>query len=415
MLLKFIYCLTSLFIFVNIITRQNPISPISLFGLGTIIYGLPLFWGYTTFATGYANQGAKVSTYFSHLDWRVYFIFLFLHLLFFTIAFFFNDPPPKKLVTNSSLILLAINIDLLICSILFVKNLGWNNLWLSKLERIPHISSWYSFATIFATLSILYWCLYKQKTIFSLVPATLFLGLDIFMGYRTTVVLGLISAGLILFWRDDISFGLFNKIKLFLGSLSVIIVVFIYKPVYYSLEQGIFQINYIFSAILENSFIGSEPFVTMGILNETIKQSLNVSDRYIWESFIQYIPFYETFTGNARISFNFYVQNTLFPNVEWGLASTTLGELYVIGGLLAVSLWWSFLFFFLRFYPRNNPYLLIIYCYLAPYTLFYFYRNDWHYIIGIFRLLIFSCVGVFYTYLGLKWIQQMFSSILKKT
>ncbi|WP_204106171.1 MULTISPECIES: oligosaccharide repeat unit polymerase [Spirulina sp. CCY15215] len=414
MLLQIIYCLSSLFVLINIVTQQNPISPISLFGLGTIIYGLPLFWGYTTFVTGYENQGADVSTYFSRLDWRLYLIFLFLHLLFFTIAFFFQDSSPKKLVTNNKLLILAINVDLIICLFLFLKNLGWNNLWISKLERIQYISSWYSFAAIFAVLAILYWCLYKPKTVIALIPPIFFLILDVFMGYRTTVILGFISVCLVLFWQENTSFNIVNKVKLFLISVFAILAAFIYKPIYYSLEQKIFQVNYIISEILENSFIGSEPFVTMGVLNETIKQNINVNNHYIWESLIQYIPFYETITGNSRISFNFYVQNTLFPEVSWGLASTSLGELYVIGGFVAVSLWWTFLFFFLRFYPKNNSYLLILYCYLAPYILFYFYRNDWHYIIGVMRLLTFCCVGIFYTYLGLKVIQKILTLAIKK-
>src|SRR5690625_4072770 len=79
------YWISSL-ILILLIVRQHTVDRTTIFGVGLLLYGLPLFFGYTVFQLSY---GRHAEFYYEQIDDRIYIIFLMSHLIFY-ISYFWN-------------------------------------------------------------------------------------------------------------------------------------------------------------------------------------------------------------------------------------------------------------------------------------------------------------------------------------
>ncbi len=398
-MLPLLYFISSFLVLLAIANKKRPISPTSVFGLGTIIYGLPLYTGETHFTITFLPEQIDYS---SEIDGRIYIIFFVCQLTFFIANFIFSEKPIERKIYPDELFLFSIVLSLIICSILMLVTLGGENLFIEKLERMQYLTVFYDFSSTLCVASFIFYVLYGQKRHLKyLIFPVLFIALDLFMGYRGTLVLGAISTVLAYYGARQSSLKLSEKQGIAIFLLSFLFFAFVYKPVYYTLLGGNFDpenfVNYI-----QTSLPGSEPFIITGVLNEVIKIGVQLPPWYFLNSLFQYVPFYVSLSNSERASFNLYSQGQLFPEVEWGLASTAFGELYALGGLLLIFIFLMLMLLFLGMKPPKHPYLVIMYYYILPYILFYFHRNDWHAFIDYIRLYLITSLLVFIVYGTLK-------------
>jgi hypothetical protein len=395
-MLPYIYGLTSLCVLVVIIRRPNPISMLSLYGAGTIIYGIPLYFGYTAFITRYVPT---LALYSAELDWRVYAIFFAAQSVFFA-ASLFPDRPQSIQIRPDSLIFPAVQYTLSIYIFLFLALLGVDKLFIDKLTRIGYMPVFYHFCYMLTVAAFILQALYGERsTLKYMIAPGLFTLLDVFMGYRTTAFLGGVSVAIAYFSTRTEPIPAKRKMSVVFWAVLATAAAFVYKPVYFSLARGEFQMGNV-PRYVQTSLIGSEPFVTVGVLNEAIVREPSLPENYLIRSLAAYLPFYEQ-AGGERLSFNNVVQSALFANTSWGLASTNFGELYLVGGWLAIGGYLLAQLAFLRARPPSHPFWATFYYFIGPHILFFSYRNDWHVVLGVLRLYLMTAIGVYGVYIGL--------------
>jgi hypothetical protein len=382
--------------------RPNPVSFLSLYGAGTILYGIPLYFGYTAFITGFVPA---VTVYYAELDWRVYAIFFAAQAVFFA-ASLFPDRPYVVQQRPDSLIFPAVQYTLILYIFLFLAIMGVDKLFMDKLARISYVPIFYFFCYILTSWAFILQSLYGDRsTAKYMVVPLLFTLLDLFMGYRATAFLGGASAAVAYFATHTEPIPAKRKISVFFWGTLVVAAAFVYKPIYYSLAGGRFRAENIPRYAMQ-SLIGSEPFVVTGVLNEVIVREPDLPDNYLIRSVAFYLPFYEQIFGE-RTSFNEVFQRTIFAKTKWGLASTNFGELYLVGGWTAVGVYLLAQFAFLRCRPPSHPLWAVLYFFIGPLFLIYSYRNDWHYVIGNLRLCLMTAIGVFIVYIGLAALRSV--------
>jgi hypothetical protein len=314
----------------------------------------------------------------------------------------FKAAPLEKGKPPEDLVFYSIIYALIISSILMLATTGWDNFFLDKFERMQYLTIFYDFSCVLTVTSFIFYVLYGQKRHLKyLIVPLAFVVLDLFLGYRSTLILGTISIALAYYGAKPGSLSLSEKQGIAIFVSSLLFFAFVYKPVYYTWVGGYFNPDKFFYYI-KISLPGSEPFIIMAVLNEVIKTGVQLPPLYFLNSLFQYAPFYVSISDQERTSFNLYSQSQLFPDVDWGLASTAFGELYALGGLLLVFIFLAGIFVFLGMKPPKHPYLVILYYYILPYIIFYFYRNDWHAFIDYIRLYLITSLGVFIIYLFLK-------------
>jgi hypothetical protein len=178
-----------------------------------------------------------------------------------------------------------------------------------------------------------------------------------------------------------------DRLRIFFNGLFVLISAFIYKPIYYGLQIGGF------ARMIENFqdidvmfiFTESESSAQIGIINEIIKSNVSIPVTEILGQVFQFLPFYESLFGFSKYSTNTFIQNNLFPETEWGLASSSFGSLWLLGQWFAIIIFLFFNMLFCIWKPHKHV-SSIIYFFMAPYVVFYMHRNDWYASIGTLKL-----------------------------
>lgn len=197
-----------------------------------------------------------------------------------------------------------------------------------------------------------------------------------------------------------------NRIRILAYMAVFVLTAFFYKPIYYTVSNGTFT----FAAIGDygvKSITSSEPFATVGLLNVTFEQHPRLPDNYLERSVTQYLPFYEQFTAEKRPTYNMIIQGNYFPDTPWGMASTSLGELFAVGGWVAFGLYILVQFAFVRSRPPQGAFWIILFYHFAAHFLIYSYRNDWHVVLNVVRFYLMSAFGVFPAYAVLRIIDAL--------
>lgn len=366
---------------------------------GTILYGLPLYFGYTRFVLSYQIRGLE---YYNIITDEIYIIFILCQSIYF-LSLLFNYKDHKKITLNTYLLFAMVS-AFLISLFMFFYTTGIatfdSNI---RSERIANYTVWYFYTGTLAVSIIVYIILGREKYRLLILPLA-FLMFDLLTGDRTFIFLGIISFILAYFHGRRLPNSIIKRAKWMFSLLGIVFVAFVYKPFFFAISQGFFRVEDIAKHV-ERSFVGSEPFIIVGVLNEIIlNKGIYLDGEYIFKSFFGQIPFFETITGLSPTKFNSIVQPYLFPHTEWGLASTAFGEVYSMGGMLLVLLFISFLFFILIIKPPQKNLLIVYYYFIIPYVLFYFHRNDWNNWIGTSKHYIFIMLLSLFIYIIIKGI-----------
>lgn len=385
----------------------------TVFFISTLVYGLPLYWGYTEFTLSHLNGGLL---YKKNIVKEVYIIFIMCHLIYLLslvkigeksgLKSYEKIKESKKIIEYKNL-LYALNISLLIAVVAFVSTTGIDTFSMTvRSEKISNYTIWYYISGVIAVLTVILGILLKNKNWKLYLLPISYLFFDLITGDRTVFFLGFISFVISYFGMREIGLKVKERLKIGITLFSVLLVAFVYKPFYFAISLGYFKVEEI-SEYLRRALVGSEPFVIIGNLNEIIMYGgISLNRNYLFESIGSYLPFYETITGNSRAHFNSLFQPLLFPYTEWGAGSTSFGEVYSIGGMLAVSIYILFIFCFLKLPLPTSKIMKMLYYFIVPYILFYFHRTDWHSFIGMLRFYVMSFILIIPVYLLIHVIRK---------
>lgn len=408
----FLFYLTTL---IGIITLfyVEKINAKTVFFISTMVYGLPLYFGYTISKTSNVNG----ETYYEEFILpEVYFIFIvcqIIYLLSLVNFVSFSKITTKKEINsqkkyiNYKTLLYALNISLIISFITFILTTGIDTFSIElRREKIANYTVWYYFTSIISTITIILGILINNKNWKIYFLPILYLFFDLIMGDRTFLFLGFISFVISYFDKRRIKFNIKKRMKLGISLLVVLIIAFVYKPFYFAISLGYFKVTEI-GEYINRALIGSEPFVIIANLNSIINfGGIKLNNSYFIDSILGYLPMYETLTSENRTSFNALFQSILFPKTTWGLGSTSFGEVFSIGGMVGVCIFLFFIFYFLILRIPQTLFLKILYYFIVPYILFYFHRTDFHYFIGMIRFYFYSFIIIIPVYFLLNMIKR---------
>lgn len=391
--------------------QKNFVSSISLFFLGCCLYGAPLLYGRNFFVTSYEMY----NEYTGSIPDTIYYIYSLCMFLVCVVSFFSNYWSENKKYSDSSITqFYAIFLTQLFFLGVFLLQVKLQFLYKDKQYLVQNLSVFYflaSISTVFCFLSYFYDK--DRKPILLLAPSLMFIMIDLIMGYRTTTFLMLCSLFLLISFRHFPVLNISKRIGVAALGVTVLLSAFIYKPIYYSVKnEGLSNITF----LSDTTFIGSEPFVIMGVFSRLLESNFEVSEDAIAFDFFQYVPLARTVLGIDRTSLNPTIQNQYFSDTTWGLASTGFGSIYFSIGWLGIAGYLCFIFIFCFLSNKIKGFhSATMYFFIAPYILFYFHRNDWHFFIGVFKL---AGIVVFMTYVAgkildvvLKYIFNEFSHI----
>lgn len=318
-----------------------------------------------------------------------------------------NNKSIERKLINYNILIFAMTISLIISAFLFIFTTGIETFTLSSRgEKLSNYTIWYFISGIIATSLIILNIIQKKKWKFYFFPVS-YLLFDLIMGDRTFLFLGIISFVTAIFFSKEIKLGVKKRFQIGTVLILILFIALVYKPFYFAISQGYFDIQDV-DEYFRRAIIGSEPFVIIGNFNEIVRfGGITLEKNYLFNTLFSYLPMYESITNSNRVSFNSLFQGLLFSYTEWGLGSTSFGELYSMGGLIAIFVFLFFIFCFLKLKVPKSDFLKIIYFFLLPYVLFYFHRTDWHHFIGMFRLFIYSFIFILPIYLSLYLLRNV--------
>ncbi len=210
---------------------------------------------------------------------------------------------------------------------------------------------------------------------------------DIYIGFRLSAAIA--SLSVILIWLMGM-----GKVRLFeiawerkKSSIAIIMVFaffFIYKQIYILIKAGLWgniQVHFLKGNLLNNAVFKGEPFITQSILNNVIKEDFSIKGDYLFSNVFQFIPFSNNL-GSISHSFNDMFQPILFSSWKSGMAGNWWAEWFAAfswwGMIFAVLIYVGTLFVFSYFHIRHfhKVNLSVLLTVLGVFCAFYIHRND---------------------------------------
>ena len=231
--------------------------------------------------------------------------------------------------------------------------------------------------------TILFFIQKKYKfAIFSL----LVLSINIYIGYRSTFVITIISLLTIyLNKKGPIRFIRYAKIIFiaFIGLMFLLVAKVLLPTFKYAIITGDYNyfLNYIsdLGNVFRIAILNAEPFVTMWTLNTIINNNFETSATELLGLLALLIPFGSEIGIQGR-TFNSLFQPILFSWANYGVGSNIWAQFYSIGGFFVLSIFLLIYNFFLYLASQalliRSSYLKAVFAIMSSYWAFYIHRND---------------------------------------
>ncbi|CAH7388435.1 conserved membrane hypothetical protein [Vibrio chagasii] len=368
--------LINIHLFITIISIIYVLRPNRNFDLLTAgfisqqIYFMPLLF-----------QNFGVCTSYGCVVEDVYIIAIFLMVSF---VFFSSLPVPKRSVvikpvcSKESFWLFSLLLGLIGFMLVLIKSKG-QVFFVPKRDMGGFLGYEYILWSFSSGLSLI--CAYSLGSRIKILISLFLLSLTVYIGFRSTAAVTLISIFLI--YANDKNLSLRNlKLKYVLGVLIVGIVFFSYKGIYSAIKMQNYDL--VLERIFEPSFyylsiVNSEPFTIITILSRVIENDVRISIEYLFTPLLS-LGFFGWLNLDVP-KYNTVVQS-LF-NVDFGVASNIWAYFYSLLGFPGVFLFSVFFAFsnYLGAILMNmirGPYLYVTVLSLS-YWCFYIHRNDLFY------------------------------------
>lgn len=350
--------------------------------VGTLYYGIPLFYGNTAFVVSYL----PFQMYTGSPPGELYLYFSYL-LIAGTIALNVPTMSPLRDVNIAT----RLSGPLLLVAGLFlsaeIAMLGVDvYTTYAKVDLLEAFSSLYSYhqmAYCLAAVTIIGFS--KRPGKFYLAALFILFALDVLIvGMRGVPAFAFLSA---LFARGvNFEIRVSRKVKMLgLASfLPLLVIVTLWQPAYYLIKNwnnapdisGYITNQFEnFSSMRDTVIMWGEPNASMGLATETIKSGFSFDSNAFDDLFLSVFPFLGSF-GFARINPQAVMQQQFFPEITWGLAASYPGQLYAFFGYLGLLIHTVIMFVLAVIKVPKSSIMRLMYFYLLPYFFFYFFRNS---------------------------------------
>ena len=266
------------------------------------------------------------------------------------------------------------------------------------------LGRWHILFYTAATLGLPIAYLNNQKALVMLFLC--FLIFDLYIGFRSALAIGVLSTLVVALSRKNPSRLVMKELRLIMLSLIVGFFFFGYKTIAFAVKAGMWDL--VLAQVGDPDaykfiFLRSEPFIIQHILNEVVSSNFKTGLDHVLSVFNQFMIMSPEL-GLVLPSFNSLFQPTLFPEVEYGMASNVWAQLWSAGGWFLVII---FIVLFNIMLAVGNATLKSssvfvkaaaapMFCYLA----FYMHRNDLSYTLNIEkRLFLILLIVVCFAYL----------------
>lgn len=228
---------------------------------------------------------------------------------------------------------------------------------------------------------------------------------DLYLGFRSALAVGTMSVIAIHLGIKSKSRVGFSELKAIFIALVLAVFFFLYKQISFAVKAGMWDL--VLERLSEGeSYIlmitNSEPFLIQNTLNEVISKDFRVEVLNVFSAVNQLILFGPEL-GLETTSFNSLFQPTLFPSIEYGMASNIWAQMWSAGG-------WPLLLIFIMLFnlviafgnaTLRSASLVVRGGFAAPmlYWSFYIHRNDLAYALNIEKrlvLILVLCVAFAY-------------------
>ena len=265
------------------------------------------------------------------------------------------------------------------------------------MEGLPYLHKHLVLLSVFAAL---FFFLKKRYVLLAL--SLVFIGWDVYVGFRSRAAFFLIGA-LMIYMYNLGPVRVLGLWRINLVALLAGIFMFSYKGVYLIVKRGEYYSAFdrFFSMDgVRESVVRSEPFTIQATLNKVMREEYRIPLESIGEQFLAIMPFSRTFLGFEASGFNDFFQPDLFPGLTFGMAHNWWAYWYSAigwaGVLLAIIIVLSGCFLVNTILGSRSPLVVAVGGSIASIWLFYIHRNDILFTFGhIFQLVFYFGVLAF--------------------
>lgn len=382
--MQILFCLLIMLGMLYFTCSRKRVDLFSLAFFSAFIYFLPGLFGFTSYV-----DGDKIRIY-REIAPEVY-VILTTVVFFIILSSYVNDKIIKGLITNienNNRIFLFLIFGLCLVSFfaMFITMGVSNVLSPDKQDLLEVRNRWY---VIFSVATVLL-CLnayLNESWLFLVIGffSNLFL---MYIGFRTPLALTLLSLFLLAMTKDR------RVLLSYLSVRNVLVfgfaggLLFVYKKIYVLVKLGMWdQVvdRLLDSRIYLSAIRESEPFITQDILNRTVETGLTVDLGSLKAVFLNIIVFGDKFQFEIE-NFSSVVNNVLYADVDYGVASNIWAEMYAIGGwplLIPFILFFNLVIFLLnRCLQSRHLTIRAFVANLGALWVFSLHRNDLAYLLN---------------------------------
>jgi hypothetical protein len=220
----------------------------------------------------------------------------------------------------------------------------------------------------------------QRKWLRALVPAA-GVAFLLYIGFRSDLALAAVALFTVTANRRGLRSVLNVRSVLIAAAIAMILLA--YKPVLYAYQSG--DVGLAVSLLGQPDFIlqsitRSEPFLTQAVLNQIVAQNYSADINSFLFAIIALVPFLLPLIGVPNEQAMFSFQDTLFPNLSYGVASNIYGHFYAVMGAAGVVLFVVLhnlaLVGLSSRLSRGNPTAFSATIMIGSYFAFYVHRND---------------------------------------
>ncbi len=218
---------------------------------------------------------------------------------------------------------------------------------------------------------------------------------ETYIGNREALVFSAISVLVVMLWvKGNIRLIVYYKYIIF-GILSIFVAI-MYKNVSAAIISGDWQLAIDRLGSIEyyiETISKSEPFITQSILNYAIVLDWTYDGPFFKPIFASLIPFGDIVVGEV-VTISRYINDFLFEDVGYGVASNVWAESYIYGGwfqLIIYAIIYSMIPAMLNFFMNRARYYhqCVLISIIGTISLFYMHRSGLDSAINMIKRLLF--------------------------
>jgi len=375
------------FLYFTFKKRSLDLLTVAFFALSAYFY--PVFLGYVI------NPMTMKTV---SLNYIIYFFYCFLVFL---IVFFsyLNDrsvldrkkyvyrvkPLPKNI---------GVRVNILLCFLIIsfsytVIVADFSSLFLASKSDMVNANSGLHGFSIWVSLSIFSLAYFVKRKI-ALLMAIAYLIFSLYVGSRAYFAT-LIIMSFILVSKDN-EFRLIRKFKTYFLIASFLLFLVSYKVIYHDIKMFNFELAYFkIKNVMNYVVVITEPNAIMSNLNNSLygevsyssEHAINIATRL----FLLIGSIFRSAFDISSEQYSSVLMRSYYQGLDYGMGSSFWGELYYLGGKIALFfggfLWVFFIFYMNRLFWRS-PSFLLLFCYpYVVYITFYIHRVDSFLVLGV--------------------------------